>query len=90
MFGHCWQWTSSSYAPYPGYVAAPGAKETNIRALTRYNNPELTALLNKMEASRPSPQDPEYMKLVKEATRIVLTELPWEGFNQVLMRLKKR
>ena len=43
-----------------------------------------------MEASRPSPQDPEYMKLVKEATRIVLTELPWEGFNQVLMRLKKR
>lgn len=72
------------------YVAVPGAKETNIRALTRYNNPELTALLNKMEASRPSPQDPEYMKLVKEATRIVLTELPWEGFNQVLMRLKKR
>ena len=25
MFGHCWQWTSSSYAPYPGYVCAPGA-----------------------------------------------------------------
>ena len=25
MFGHCWQWTSSSYAPYPGYAAAPGA-----------------------------------------------------------------
>jgi len=106
------------------YVAAPDAKQSNIRALTRYSNPELTALLNKMEASRPSPQDPEYMKLVKDATRIVLTELPqltlaeevqvvvfnsnywtgypsaqapyiaaplpWEGFNQVLMRLKKR
>jgi len=106
------------------YVAAPGEKQSNIRALTRYSNPELTALLNKMEASRPSPQDPEYMKLVKDATRIVLTELPqltlaeevqvvvfnssywtgypsaqapyiaaplpWEGFNQVLMRLKKR
>jgi ergothioneine biosynthesis protein EgtB len=25
MFGHCWQWTSSSYAPYPGYETAPGA-----------------------------------------------------------------
>jgi len=25
MFGECWQWTSSSYAPYPGFVPAPGA-----------------------------------------------------------------
>jgi ergothioneine biosynthesis protein EgtB len=25
LFGHCWQWTSSSYAPYPGYASAPGA-----------------------------------------------------------------
>ncbi|MES2760025.1 MAG: ergothioneine biosynthesis protein EgtB [Pseudomonadota bacterium] len=25
MFGHCWQWTSSSYSPYPGYATAPGA-----------------------------------------------------------------
>jgi ergothioneine biosynthesis protein EgtB len=25
MFGCCWQWTSSSYAPYPGYRAARGA-----------------------------------------------------------------
>ena len=25
MFGHCWQWTSSSYAPYPGYAPAAGA-----------------------------------------------------------------
>ncbi|MFC5459046.1 ergothioneine biosynthesis protein EgtB [Massilia niabensis] len=24
-FGACWQWTSSSYAPYPGYAPAPGA-----------------------------------------------------------------
>jgi ergothioneine biosynthesis protein EgtB len=24
LFGHCWQWTSSSYTPYPGYAAAPG------------------------------------------------------------------
>ncbi len=58
------------------YVAAAGEKQSNIRALTRYNNPALTALLDKMEASRPSPQDAEYLKLVKEATRIVLTEMP--------------
>jgi ergothioneine biosynthesis protein EgtB len=25
LFGTCWQWTASSYAPYPGYAAAPGA-----------------------------------------------------------------
>jgi ergothioneine biosynthesis protein EgtB len=25
LFGTCWQWTASSYAPYPGYTAAPGA-----------------------------------------------------------------
>jgi ergothioneine biosynthesis protein EgtB len=25
MFGRCWQWTASSYAPYPGYASAPGA-----------------------------------------------------------------
>ena len=25
MYGHCWQWTSSSYAPYPGYAPEPGA-----------------------------------------------------------------
>ncbi|QGZ42207.1 ergothioneine biosynthesis protein EgtB [Pseudoduganella flava] len=25
MFGHCWQWTSSSYTPYPGFKPAAGA-----------------------------------------------------------------
>ncbi len=25
LFGPCWQWTSSSYAPYPGFASAPGA-----------------------------------------------------------------
>ena len=25
MFDHCWQWTSSSYAPYPGFRPAAGA-----------------------------------------------------------------
>ena len=25
FFGACWQWTASSYAPYPGYAVPPGA-----------------------------------------------------------------
>ena len=25
LFGECWQWTSSSYAPYPGFAPAAGA-----------------------------------------------------------------
>lgn len=25
LFGAAWQWTSTSYAPYPGYAAVPGA-----------------------------------------------------------------
>jgi formylglycine-generating enzyme required for sulfatase activity len=25
LFGACWQWTASSYAPYPGYRPAAGA-----------------------------------------------------------------
>jgi formylglycine-generating enzyme required for sulfatase activity len=25
LFNEAWQWTASSYAPYPGYRAAPGA-----------------------------------------------------------------
>ncbi|MBV9009027.1 MAG: ergothioneine biosynthesis protein EgtB [Verrucomicrobia bacterium] len=25
MFGDCWEWTRSSYSPYPGYRAEPGA-----------------------------------------------------------------
>jgi len=58
------------------YVAPAGQKVSNIRAFSRYNNPTLNDLLDKMEARQPSALDPEYMKLVREATRIVLTDMP--------------
>ncbi|MEM8548006.1 MAG: ergothioneine biosynthesis protein EgtB, partial [Pseudomonadota bacterium] len=25
LYGHCWQWTQSAYAPYPGFCVGPGA-----------------------------------------------------------------
>ncbi len=58
------------------YIASPGQKVANIRAFSRYNNPTLNELLDKMEARQPSAQDPEYMKLVRDATRIVLADMP--------------
>ncbi len=104
------------------YAPPLGQKTPNIRAVTRYNNPELDSLLNQMEARVPSPNDPVYADLVKKATEIYLRDLPelviseefhvvlfnekywtgwpseqdpyvapyvpWEGFNQIIHRLK--
>jgi len=58
------------------YVAAPGQKGPNARALTRYKNPELDQLLDQMEARVPSPQDKDYVKLVRDATAIFVRDLP--------------
>ena len=58
------------------YAAAPGQKGANPRAPTRYSNPELNALLDKMEARQPSAKDAEYVGLVKAATAIILRDLP--------------
>jgi len=58
------------------YVPAPGARATNLRAITRYRNAELDALLNQMESRQPSASDPAYMQLVRQATAIVLRDVP--------------
>ncbi|UFN48835.1 ABC transporter substrate-binding protein [Roseomonas sp. OT10] len=79
LFDHC----GSLYDPWQTlehfhskYAAAPGARIPNLRAMTRYANPELDALLDRMEARAPLPQDAEYQALVRDATRIVLRDMP--------------
>lgn len=58
------------------YAAPEGESVNNLRAPTRYSNPELDALLDQMEQMQPSPDDPEYMELVKQATEIFARDLP--------------
>ncbi|WP_309085476.1 ABC transporter substrate-binding protein [Chelativorans sp.] len=58
------------------FAAQPGQKGVSVRAITRYSNPEMDALLDQMEARQPSPDDAEYMELVKSATRLMLEEMP--------------
>ena len=74
------------------YAAAEGEASTNLRAPTRYANPELDALLDAMEASQPSPDDADYAALVtgfpSSADPYVAQPLPWEGFALVIHRLQ--
>jgi ergothioneine biosynthesis protein EgtB len=49
LFGMGWQWTSSSYSPYPGYATAPGA-------LGEYNG---KFMLNQYVLRGASPSTPE-------------------------------
>jgi len=58
------------------YSAAPGAKVANLRAVTRYQNPEYDALIDQMEAMVPSPDNPAYMNLVRKAFAIYIRDLP--------------
>ena len=90
IFQHC----GSLYDPWQTlehfhskYAAAHGARATNLRAITRYRNPELDALLNQMEARQPSAADPAYMALVKQATAIVLRDVPQVSLNEELHTL---
>jgi peptide/nickel transport system substrate-binding protein len=58
------------------YAAATGKKSIDIRAVTRYANPAIDDLLNKMEARQPSPEDADYMALVRQATKILIDDMP--------------
>lgn len=58
------------------YAAPEGQAATSLRALTRYSNPQMDELLDKMEQMQPSPDDAEYMELVREATTIFVRDLP--------------
>ncbi|CAH1648197.1 MULTISPECIES: ABC transporter substrate-binding protein [unclassified Chelatococcus] len=60
----------SKYAPKEGEAAK------NLRAPTRYANPELDAILDKLEAKQPSPKDADYVALAKQATAIIARDLP--------------
>jgi len=69
------------------YAAEPGARSTNPRAITRYANPALDALLDQMEATQPSPDDPAYLDLVTEALEIYLADVPQVVFAEELHTL---
>ncbi len=79
VFVHC----GSLYDPWQTlehfhskYAPPAGQRAPNLRAITRYRNPELDALLNQMEARRPSPDDAEYMRIVRAAVAIVMRDMP--------------
>lgn len=69
------------------YAAEPGARATNPRAVTRYENAELDALLDRMEAMQPSPDDAEYLDLVTQALDIYLADVPQVVFAEELHTL---
>lgn len=58
------------------YVAPVGEATKNLRAVTRYANPELDAILDQLEQMQPSPDDATYVDLVKQATAIFARDLP--------------
>lgn len=80
---HLWVHCGSSYDPWQTlehynskYVVPEGESVTNLRAYTRYANPELDEVLNQMETMVPSPDDPEYVELVRQALEIYFRDLP--------------
>jgi len=80
---HLWVHCGSSYDPwqtlehYHGkYAAPPGTPIDGLRAYTRYANPELDPILDQMETMVPSPDDPEYVDLVRQALTIYFRDLP--------------
>lgn len=90
VFVHC----GSLYDPWQTlehfhskYAPAAGTRAPNLRAITRYRNPELDALLDRMESRRPSPTDADYMALVREATAIVMRDMPQVSITEEMHTL---
>lgn len=69
------------------YSAEAGARVANPRAVTRYSNVALDALLDQMEAMQPSPEDAEYLDLVTQALDIYLADVPQVVFAEELHTL---
>ncbi len=79
IYGHC----GSLYDPWQTlehfhskYAAPPGKDVPGVRTVTRYANPEFDKLVDAMEARQPSPNDPAYMALTRQATEIVMRDVP--------------
>lgn len=76
---HC----GAAQEPYPTFshfhskYSAPVGESTGYRwANSRYQNPEYDAIIDQMEAMMPSPDDPEYIALFRQAAEIWLRDLP--------------
>lgn len=58
------------------YALPLGQPTPEVRAITRYKNPEFDALIDKMEAMQPSVEDPAYVELARKATEILVRDMP--------------
>lgn len=58
------------------YIAPAGTPVKNARAVSRYGNKDLDALLDQMEKRKPSPDDAAYLDLAKKAAAIFATDVP--------------
>lgn len=58
------------------YAPAEGQAAPNLRAVTRYANPEMDMLIDQMQAAQPSPADADYVALAERATALFVRDLP--------------
>lgn len=58
------------------WSAPVGERLSYVHASTRYSNPEYDTIIEQMEAMVPSPDDPDYVDLIRRAVRIWLTDMP--------------
>ncbi len=58
------------------YAVPAGTAAPNLRAPTRYANPDLDAILDQLQSSQPSPTDADYVALAKQAAEIFVRDLP--------------